>query len=352
MAKIKKKFDESELVIFRKPNQFLTMNTTGLNRFQAESLNVLLHEAQKSNSSNSVYGKTEMNRNKYGVKMEYLLKMTSDNKDCRQFKDIKIFIDALSKFRLSSIDGVHGNIKHITVFPSIKYESEKGVVEFTLEDSIEHCVLNTTFLGESKRSKNPKKYFTAVDIRPIKYDKPLIDKSTGEIIGYKKDSRLSVSAIGVLNFLTRNIHLWFERDENITLELDEEEFRYYANCSSESVFIDDIVTRKYDKPSELKKLISSICEEIKYSFGVTLFININKIGRGISSIDFNVLIDEKAEEFYDNLKNIEEKIKNPKIANQTKENIVKNNSILQNGVGANYEENFNAYDAFGNEIDW
>jgi len=145
-------------------------------------------------------------------------------KDNRQFKNIVEFIEALSKFRLTSIDNLHGNIESMCVFPSIKYNSNKGYIEYTLEDSIEYCVLNTTFIGESgSKNGNPKKYFTAIDIKPIKYNKPTIDKLTGEVIGYKETS-LSVACIGVLNFLIRNMHLWYndKYGKNTVLELDED----------------------------------------------------------------------------------------------------------------------------------
>ena len=314
MAKIKKELDKNEMVIFRKPNQFLTMNTTGLNRFQMESLNVLLHEAQKSNATNMVYGKTDMNRNKYGVNLNYLLDMISDKKDNRQFKNIVEFIEALSKFRLTSIDNLHGNIESMCVFPSIKYNSNEGYIEYTLEDSIEYCVLNTTFIGESgSKNGNPKKYFTAIDIKPIKYNKPTIDKLTGEVIGYKETS-LSVACIGVLNFLIRNMHLWYndKYGKNTVLELDEDEFRCYANCSNRSVFEDDKVEMKYEKPSELKKLINNVVEEIYLAFGVNLDINIRKSGRIINCIDFKVILNDNSDKFFNNLKDIEKKITTPK----------------------------------------
>lgn len=287
MAKIRE-IQEKQNMVLRKPNQFITSNITGLNRFQYEVLDILMYNSQKYNSENSKIEKTPMGRNIYNINICDLLKQTTERRDMKNMSETWNLIKELKDIRHSSEDSFYGKVTDITIFPYIRIDKNNGNIEYTLEDNIEYVVVYGGALSESELKIKPKGYYTPIEINPN--------------LGFKGLSvqcvkNIPFRIIGLFQFIARYSYLLEKHNKSI-LELTEEEFRFCTGISKiDAIFIQDFSMQKqfeledrkpkYNTTSELKRFCRFLEKDMLKFYDIEISI---KVEKGIKGTVKNIII--------------------------------------------------------------
>lgn len=320
--------------ILNKPNQLINMNITGMNKFQHDILDILLHNVQETLEFNKDNKKTEMNRNIFTIHIKDALEFVTDEKDDKQISRMKNLIDTMSNMKLTSYDNYmeSNKISNIRIFPRIIYDIKSGIIEYTLEDAIEYAFINKTkFISvENYCGDRPKAYYSRIDLSDF------------------SELKISIASKGLLQSIMSNAkRLDGNKD---TISMSEEEFRSITG-NYKTIFLkegDDSNENyiiKYPRLSDLNRyVIPKIEKELcKDPINLKVKININKFGRAIKSVD--IVIDKD-----DNFNKLSEKVYSSK-KSKVSRNIKGSEEICETKPSMTYEEEFpNAID-FDEEVE-
>lgn len=163
---------ESKMMLF-KPNQLICINRVMFNRFQLESINIMLKIAQDkiiSNNLQMLLSFDEILNYKYKLKLNFLLDNISYKKDRRQLAEIKSSIEELSKINIETLDKNYP-LNNFNIFKDIYYDYTMDEIVYSLNDRLAHSFVNNTYIEPKEEfevlqsaNKDVKGFFTMVNI--------------------------------------------------------------------------------------------------------------------------------------------------------------------------------------------
>ena len=311
---IKKVKEEYAVTVLNKPKQMLNMDLSGLNKFQHDIMDALLHNVQQTCKENS--------DGLYVVNILDIIKYVSDSKDgvnlMKQNTRIKESIDMLTSLKIINHDKY--KISLMVVFPNIMYEKINGNITYRVNVDIDNAFKNgSNFIVDSRNSeikpKDIESYYTRIFLDT--YDKE--DRKENHMLATKS----------IFQFICKNEYTFRIRNIN-TVTVTLEEIR--ALCGCNYALEDEIVKTKddfgnlieietkninYDNKNEKypqykdfkRYVLNKVIKEMKKIYGIPIEFHEIKFGKIVNKIDIVVDKDSKAyielsKKMNDNINNI------------------------------------------------
>lgn len=166
MAKLVESREALKMVLYM-PNQLLSMDLTGLNRFQIESLEMMFYNTQNELKFGGEKNTNSFNKRIYKITAEELFGNITDVSTRIGIKMLAEKLEKLTSISANTFD--KHSIGSFALFPSVIYMLDENVLVYTLADELETSFNNgnTIICPKSEKDSN-KKYFTPMDLIKIK----------------------------------------------------------------------------------------------------------------------------------------------------------------------------------------
>ena len=166
MAKLVNDRNQIRMILYM-PNQLLSMDLTGLDRFQIESLEVMFYNTQHELKFGESVELNNFNKRIYKIQAEELFGSITDVSSRISIKILAKKLEKLTSISANTFD--KHSIGSFSLFPSVVYLLEENVLVYTLADELETSFNNGNTVICAKNDKDSKKkYFTPMDLIKIK----------------------------------------------------------------------------------------------------------------------------------------------------------------------------------------
>ena len=166
MAKLVNDRNQIRMILYM-PNQLLSMDLTGLDRFQIESLEVMFYNTQNELKFGESVELNNFNKRIYKIQAEELFGSITDVSSRISIKILAKKLEKLTSISANTFD--KHSIGSFSLFPSVVYLLEENVLVYTLADELETSFNNGNTVICAKNDKDSKKkYFTPMDLIKIK----------------------------------------------------------------------------------------------------------------------------------------------------------------------------------------
>jgi len=162
MAKLIQNKEDVTLALFM-PNQLLYMDLTGMDRFQIESMEVMLQNAQ----SILKFGNDISDKGVFRIESSKLFDSITDISSRIKLKELENKLKKLISIPVRTFD--KHSLTVFSLFPEIKVAFDKGYVEYTMSNHLIDSFNNKVSVIQPKNEKEKKSgNFTPMDLLKIK----------------------------------------------------------------------------------------------------------------------------------------------------------------------------------------